>query len=89
MDTSGSLWVQKQKATDSNGTGQKKIVGALPSHPVLWRPPQPSQELHWKITIGQAAATLQLLGTELGSLWHSLQSARVPAEDTVAGCWVV
>lgn len=58
-----SFTTEKEKAADSAGTGQKRIESEAPfdtTNPHLGsclcvqRAFRPSQELHWKITTGQA-----------------------------------
>lgn len=93
----GCQWVlmgpeeRKRKWRILPAQGRRKQLEPLLYSPVLRRPPQPSQELHWKITVGQAAATLPVLGTELCrpqplALSPTLECG---AEDTMAGFWVV
>lgn len=52
---------------------RRKQLEAFLHSPVLRRPPQPSQEPHWKITIGQAAATVP-------APWH--RPGQAPASGT-------
>lgn len=85
------LCLRKRKWRILPAQGKRKQLEPLLYSPVLRRPPQPSQELRWKITIGQAAATLPVLGTELCrpqplALSPTLECG---AEDTMAGFWVV
>lgn len=88
MGVSVSSWVQKQKAADPNGTGQKKIAGALPSQPSA---PEATQALSGAALENNNWASC----SHFVAPWHRagqapafgiLSNARVPAEDTMAGC---